>query len=140
LATDLNSYVYEHENGINDGSTNPSQAINSYIESAPMDIGDGEQFSLIRRVIPDIRFKDSTEPQPSADVTMSVRNFSSGEYSKSQTRTFRDPRSAPSDERTDQLFYRLRGRQMRLRIDAGTRGVTWGLGSPRVDVRPDGRR
>lgn len=140
LATDLNSYVYEHENGINDGSTNPSQAIVSYIESAPMDIGDGEQFSLIRRVIPDIRFKDSTEAQPTADVTMSVRNFSSGEYSKSQTRTFRDPRSAPSDERTDQLFYRLRGRQMRLRIDAGTRGVTWGLGSPRVDLRPDGRR
>lgn len=140
LATDENGYVYEHENGLNDGSTSPSQPIVSYIESAPIDIADGEQFSLIRRAIPDIRFKDSTEQQATADVTLSVRNFSSGEYTKSQTRTFRDPRYAASDQRTDQLFYRLRGRQMRLRIDAGTRGVTWGLGSPRVDIRPDGRR
>jgi hypothetical protein len=140
LATDLNSYVYEHENGLNDGSTNPSQAIASYIESAPIDIADGEQFALIRRAIPDIRFKESTEPQPTADVTLSVRNFISGEYTKSQTRTFRDPESAPTGQRTDQLFYRLRGRQMRLRIDANTRNVTWGLGSPRIDLRPDGRR
>lgn len=140
IATDINSYVYEHENGINDGSTSPSQAITSYLESAPIDIADGEQFSLIRRVIPDIRFNNSTEPQPTADVTLSVRNFVSGEYNKSQTRTFRDPESAPSGQRTDQLFYRLRGRQMRLRIDANTRNVTWGLGSPRIDLRPDGRR
>lgn len=140
LATDLDSYVYEHENGINDGSTNPSQAIPSYLESAPIDIGDGEQFMLIRRVIPDLRFENSTEPQPTADVTVSVRNFISGVYNKTQTRTFRDPESAPSNQRTDQLFYRLRGRQMRFRIDCNTRNVTWGLGSPRIDIRPDGKR
>lgn len=140
LATDTNSYVYEHENGLNDGSTNPSQPIASFIESAPIDIGDGENFMLIRRAIPDIQFTNSTEPLPSADVSLSVRNFISGPYSKTQTRTFNDPAAAPSDQRTDQLFYRLRGRQMRMRIDESSRNVTWRLGSPRVDLRPDGRR
>jgi hypothetical protein len=140
LATDLNGYVYEHENGVTDGSTNPSQAIESYIESAPIDIADGEQFMLIRRMIPDLQFDGSTEPEPYADVTLSVRNSQSSPYSKSQTEVFRDPNTAPSDQRTDQLYYRLRGRQMRLRIDSTVRGVSWNLGSPRIDLRPDGRR
>jgi hypothetical protein len=140
LATDTNSYVYEHENGITDGSTNPSQPIESYIESSPVDIADGEQFMLIRRMIPDLDFSGSTEPQPSADITLSVRNSYSSLYNKSQTKTYRDPVSAPADQRTDQLFYRLRGRQMKLRIDSSVRNVRWALGSPRIDLRPDGRR
>ena len=39
-----------------------------------------------------------------------------------------------------QVYTRLRGRQMAFRIESNTLGVAWQLGSPRIDIRPDGRR
>jgi len=41
---------------------------------------------------------------------------------------------------TEQVFVRLRGRSFAFRIDSSNTGVAWRLGSPRVDIRPDGRR
>ena len=41
---------------------------------------------------------------------------------------------------TDQVNIRLRGRSFALRVDSTETGVTWRLGSPRVDIRPDGKR
>ena len=133
IAAGLDGYLYEHEVGFDDGSTNPSSAIDSYIQSSPVDIGDGEQFSLIRRVFPDIAFKNSTAESPSADVTMNVRNISGGSYISSATGTYLN------DDR-QQLDFRLRGRQFSLRISCDNTQTTWRLGSPRVDLRPDGRR
>jgi hypothetical protein len=133
IAAGLDGYLYEHETGFNDGSTSPVQAIESYIQSSPMDIADGEQFSLIRRVFPDIVFKNSTNESPEADVTINVRNISAGSYLRSSTATF-------FDEEPQQLDFRLRGRQMSIKVSANQIDTTWRLGSPRVDLRPDGRR
>ena len=133
IAAGLDGYLYEHETGFNDGSTSPAQAIESYIQSSPMDIADGEQFSLIRRVFPDIVFKNSTNESPEADVTINVRNISAGSYLRSSTATF-------FDEEPQQLDFRLRGRQMSIKVSANQIDTTWRLGSPRVDLRPDGRR
>ena len=41
---------------------------------------------------------------------------------------------------TDEINLRLRGRSFALRVDSSDEGVAWRLGSPRVDVKPDGRR
>jgi len=98
-----------------------------------MDLGDGEQFVLMRRVFPDIAFKNSTAESPSADVTMNVRNISGGSYVRSTTATYLD------DDR-EQLNFRLRGRQFSLKVSCDNTATTWRLGSPRVDIRPDGRR
>lgn len=133
LAAGLDGYLYEHETGFDDGSTSPASAIDSFIQSSPMDIGDGEQFSLIRRVFPDITFQNSTAESPSADVTVNVRNISGGSYVKSTTGTYFD------DDR-QQLNFRLRGRQISVRVSCDNTATTWRLGSPRVDIRPDGRR
>lgn len=133
IAAGLDGYLYEHETGFNDGSVVPAQPIESYIQSSPMDIGDGEQFSLIRRVFPDIVFKNSTNSNPEADVTINVRNISAGSYLRSSTATF-------LDEEPQQLDFRLRGRQMSIKVSANQIDATWRLGSPRVDLRPDGRR
>jgi len=43
-------------------------------------------------------------------------------------------------EFTGQVYTRLRGRQMAFRIESTGLGVAWQLGSPRIDIRPDGRR
>ena len=41
---------------------------------------------------------------------------------------------------TGQVYVRVRGRQMILQIDSNTIGTQWQLGSPRIDIRQDGRR
>jgi len=43
-------------------------------------------------------------------------------------------------EFTGQVYTRLRGRQMSFRIESADLGVAWQLGSPRIDIKPDGRR
>ena len=140
VAAGRDGYLYEHENGINDGSVSPSRAIESFLQSSPLDIGDGDQFAFISRMIPDVTFRNSTAAIPKVDLTISVRNFSDGTYFDSTTQGFVKTQAAPVDQRTEQLFFRLRGRQMSLRITGDERNVTWRLGSPRIDLRTDGRR
>jgi hypothetical protein len=43
-------------------------------------------------------------------------------------------------EFTGQVYTRLRGRQLAFRIESTGLGTAWQLGSPRIDIRPDGRR
>ena len=133
IAAGLDGYLYEHEIGFDDGSVTPSVPIESYIQSSPIDLGDGEQFSLIRRVFPDITFENSGNLNPEADVTLSLSNQSGASYLRSTTATF-------VDNNRRQLNFRMRGRQMAIKISADQIGTTWRLGSPRVDLRPDGRR
>jgi hypothetical protein len=140
FAANTDGYIYEHEIGFDDGTTDPETPIVAYIQSSPMDIGDGEQFMLLRKMIPDVDFKSSTAVIPDVNITLDVKNAPDGTYSVSQTDAFVKTQSVPVDSRTEQLYFRLRGRQMRFKIQSNDTGVTWRLGSPRLDLRPDGRR
>ncbi len=147
-------WVYQHEDGVDDGQPNgaPPAPIVSYIQSADVDITDGENFMLTRRVIPDVNFTSSQtvnpvtqQPQtPEVIITVGVRNFPgavsedenvSGESTSSQVIT-----SVSVNQYTNQIFVRARGRQMNFRIGSDTVGTQWQLGMPRIDARPDGRR
>ena len=46
----------------------------------------------------------------------------------------------PVEQYTGQIYTRVRGRQMAFRISSTKLGTAWQLGSPRIDIRPDGRR
>ena len=46
----------------------------------------------------------------------------------------------PVEQFTGQVYVRVRGRQMSIKIESSDLGVTWQLGAPRIDVRLDGRR
>ena len=140
IAAGSDHYLYLHEIGFDDGSTSPAQAITAYIESSQMDLGDGEQFVFMRRMIPDMTFRNSTNPTPSAIMTLKVRNFPGTNYSNSNNSTISKTASVPVEQFTDQVFVRLRGRSFAFRIESDDTGIGWRLGSPRVDVRPDGRR
>tara|TARA_A100000171_G_scaffold49065_2_gene57463 strand:- start:10 stop:1929 length:1920 start_codon:yes stop_codon:yes gene_type:complete len=140
FAANADGYIYEHEIGFDDGTTNPITPINAFIQSSPMDIGDGEQFMLLRKMIPDVDFRDSTATLPDVNITLDVKNAPDGTYSKTETDSFVKTQAAAVSARTEQLYFRLRGRQMRLKIESEDLGVTWRLGSPRLDIRPDGRR
>jgi len=148
-------YVYLHEYGNNDGQPNNAAPlpITAYIQSADIDIEDGDKYMLIRRVIPDVNFNESqtTNPVtgapivPQVTMTVGVRNFpgaaSSTTNAEGQT-TAKDvvTSTATIDQYTNQVFIRARGRQMNFKISSNDVGTQWQLGMPRVDARPDGLR
>jgi hypothetical protein len=133
-------YVYYQENGFDDGSINPPVALAPYIESSVVDIGDGDQFMFATRIIPDLTFRNSTNAAPTATLTIKARNFPGGSYFASDIDPVTKTASLPVEQFTDQLFTRLRGRSMSLRIESNQTGTAWRLGDPRLDLRTDGRR
>lgn len=140
IAASTDNYLYNHEDGFDDGSTNPASAMTAYIESSQIDIGDGNNFSFVSRVIPDLTFRNSTNETPSATFTLKARNFPGGNYLQDDDETVSKISSSPVEQFTNQIYVRLRGRSIALRVESDTTGVGWRLGTPRMDVRQDGRR
>tara|TARA_R100000234_G_scaffold119063_1_gene101015 strand:- start:4049 stop:5908 length:1860 start_codon:yes stop_codon:yes gene_type:complete len=132
-------FLYNHEFGLDDGSTSPSSAINAFVESSDFDIGDGYQFMFIRRLIPDLTFNGSTESSPSAVFSMKSRDFSGDNYTTDSDTVTRSATS-PIEQYTNEIFLRERGRQMSLKVENTAKGVKWRLGTPRLEAQPDGRR
>ena len=131
------SYLYNHEFGYDDDGT----AMNSFIESAAIDIGDGDQFTYIRRVIPDLTFNGSTNlSSPQATFTVKARNFPGASFDNTASGDAIRTASSPVETFTNQLHLRARGRSFALRVESDALGAKWKLGSPRIDLRPDGRR
>jgi hypothetical protein len=139
LAAGRDGYLYEHENGLTDGSTNPSSAVSSYIQSSPVEISEGDQYMFVSRLLPDVSFRGSLVNAPRVSLTLTTQDFPDG-YSNSVTQEYVRTIDVPLEQQTEQLFFRMRGRMLSFRISNSTRNVTWRLGSPRVDMRTDGRR
>jgi hypothetical protein len=156
-----NGYVYSHEKGNDDGQPlgEPPVAIESYIQSADMDIEDGNQFMLTKRIIPDVDFTDSdinntvtgAALDPQVAITVGVRNFPGATVSTTDVAgaslerdvvTATDPATSTAliNQYTNQVYIRARGRQMNFKIASDGIGVQWQLGTPRIDARPSGRR
>jgi hypothetical protein len=140
VAASTDHALYYQEFGLDDGSTNPASAITSYIESSQMDLGEGDQFAFVRRIVPDMTFRDSTNETPGASMTVKMRNFPGDAYTNSTASSIEKTASVPVEQFTDQVHLRLRGRSFAFRIETTETGVAWRLGSPRLDIRPDGRR
>jgi len=135
--TPNNGNLYQHEVGIDDDGS----AMDSYIQSNDFDISEGEQFMLTRRIIPDVNFNQSTAATPEVTFQMRPRNFPGGSYTSDPSDTQSVfTTSVNVNAYTNQVFVRARARQMALKIASDTIGVQWQLGSPRLDVRQDGRR
>jgi hypothetical protein len=133
-------YIYFHELGQDDGSVNPLAPITAYIESAPFEIGEGEQFGFAWRMIPDITFRDSANANPSVNFILKTQDYSGGNFKQTSNNNAVRTATLPIEQFTDQTYFRLRGRMMSLRVESTAVGVAWRLGVPRVDVRTDGRR
>ena len=140
VAAATDASLYRHEVGTDDGATSPVSGITSYIESSQMDLGEGDQFAFLTKIIPDITFRDSTADQPTVTMTLETRNFPGANYSNSNSGLVVKTASVPVEQFTDQFFLRLRGRSFNFKIESSNVGVKWRLGSPRVEVRLDGRR
>jgi hypothetical protein len=139
IAASPDGYLYNHEYGMDDGSTNPATPLNAYIESSPFDIGEGDNFVFVRRIIPDVTFYDSTNT-PTVDMTLKMQNFPGSNYNKTTDSPVTRSATVPVEQFTTQAYVRLRGRQATFKIESNTLGTRWSLGSPRLEIQPDGRR
>ena len=139
IAAGLDGYLYEHETGFDDGSTTPPSPLAAHIQSSPVDLGEGDQFMFVTRMIPDLTFRGSVD-EPLATLTLSAQNFPGGESFGADPSAVSRSAVLPVAQFTRQTFVRLRGRAAALRVESNKVGTAWRLGSPRVDVRPDGRR
>lgn len=127
--------LYIHEFGVNDDTL----AMDSYIQSSDFDLGDGDQFMLTRRIIPDINFSGSVATSPEITLQVRPRNFPGSSFS-GDTADTQHVIETSVDVYTDQVFVRARARQMALKIRSVDLGVQWQLGMPRLDARQDGNR
>jgi len=129
--------IYLHENGVDDDRTG---AINAWLESSDFDIGDGEEFMFVRRIIPDVTFDGSSAANPAINMVLTPRNSPGAPYKSSSSTSITRTATVPVDQFTEYKAVRLRGRQMRLRIESTDVGVQWSLGVPRIDIQSDGRK
>ena len=122
-------YVYIQESGDN----NDGSAMASYIESGDFDLGDGEQFMFIERLIPDVALVDSsTGSTGSVDYVLKTRNYPGDSLTTNSTSTV--------NSTTQQSFVRSRSRQAVIRVESSVTNLAWTLGDLRIDIRPDGRQ
>jgi hypothetical protein len=145
-STNQSGNLIYHESGVDDGSVNPAVPIAASIQSADFDIGDGDHFAYVWRMVPDVTFDGSTGSAPVVNMTMLPRQNPGATYGNTDNPTvtsgnnYTSQRTFAVQKFTQYAYVRVRGRQMSLQISSNTLGVQWQLGSPRLDTRADGRR
>ena len=152
LAATYANNLVNHEEGLDDNMNGTPAAITAYITSSEFDLDDGHNFMFVWRVLPDLTFANSTAASPSATMyLLPLKNSGSGYSVNSATNANHSvanesfasvTRTAvlPVEEYTGQIFTRIRGRQMAMKLESTDLGVTWQMGATRIDMRPDGRR
>ena len=139
IAASPDGNIYFQENGISDGSTNPPSPLNSFVESSGIDVGDGDQFMSVKRIIPDVGFRNSTGT-PLVTFTLNARTYPGSGTTQTESGNTVRTSSTPLEKYTNQIDVRLRGRSVSLRVESNEVNTQWRLGTPRIDIRPDGRR
>jgi hypothetical protein len=133
------SYLYEHETGFNN-DTDAMQSV--YIESADIDIADGQNFAFVKKIIPDVAFVSTvgTSQTPTMNIVVKRRNYPSESLTTDSTNqitnstTFADVRT-----RTRQVVMRFESDDD-VSVAANNKDFKWRLGKTRIDVQPSGRR
>ena len=121
--TDGASSVFLHEIGNNgDG-----QAITAFVKSGVVQIGEGNEFSFVSKLIPDIEDQEGT-----LNAKLEFKNYPNNSTAVTKTVSFQD--------NTDFVSLRGRGREFTVNVVSNTTGTAWRLGTQRFDIQPDGRR
>ena len=152
IAATYANNIVNHESGVDDGVTGTLTPITASITSSQFDIGDGHNMAFVWRMLPDLTFRGSTSgTTPSLTMQLlPLQNSGSGynnpksvggtSTTATQSVTATQTYPIDLDTFTGQVNIRIRGRQMSMRIESTALGTQWQLGSPRIDIRPDGRR
>jgi hypothetical protein len=136
-----------HNDGVDNGLTNPYTPLDAYLESAPLELSSegsfdkGDKFVFIRRILPDVQFltEDSTT-QPTMNIVVKMMDKPGGGVTETSSSQVYQTAIIPVEQFTTECHVRLRGRSMTVRLESNTLGSKWRIGSPRFDMRTDGQR
>tara|TARA_A100001015_G_C14983547_1_gene710535 strand:+ start:78 stop:1388 length:1311 start_codon:yes stop_codon:yes gene_type:complete len=138
-STDVNyvGYCYNHESGVDDDG---SAMTNVFIESSDFDLGEGDEYQFISRVIPDIKFignGDTGSGGQTLDIVLKRRNFPGEDLTTAVT--------GSCTSVTTKIDTRVRGRQAVLRLqsndtDTTVIGMSFRAGATRIETQADGKR
>ena len=121
--TDGATQLFLHETGNNgDGA-----AITAFVKSGVVQIGEGNEFAFVSKLIPDIEDQEGT-----LNAKLEFKNYPNNSTSVTKTVSFQD--------NTDFVSLRGRGREFTVNVVSNTTGTAWRLGTQRFDIQPDGRR
>jgi hypothetical protein len=146
IAATYTHNLVEQEKGTDDKETATTLPIEAYITSSEFDLDDGQHFVLINRILPDVTFEGSTADSPAIIMTLQPMSNSGSGYNSplseggNSSRTITRTATVPIEQFTGQVFVRIRGRQLAMKVQSTGLGVMWQLGSPRLDMQRDGRR
>lgn len=146
MAATYSYNIVFHEQGTDDNETGTTLPINAVIETTEFDIDDGDHFGFVWRIVPDITFRGSTAASPQVTMTLiPMQNSGSGfndpiSLGGNSNATVVRTATVPIEQFTGQVYVRVRGRQMIMKVESNQLGCAWQLGSPRIDIRQDGRR
>ena len=141
IGATYNGYLVNQESGLDDNETGTPAPIDAYIASSEFDIGDGDHFAFISKILPDLTFENSTAANPT--TTMSIQaliNSGSGAGQVSNNPVYSVNINGNPETFTGYVYTRIRGRQFIFKMESNQIGTAWQLGAPRFEIRPDGRR
>lgn len=133
-AVGYENLLFDHERTVNANGA----PLASYIQSSDFDLQDGENFILTKRILPDLNFSGSSAASPEVTFAIRSRNFPGSSFNTPDD--FEPVIETTADQYTEQIFMRVRARQIALKVSSADLDVQWQLGSPRVDGRTDGKR
>ena len=142
----IQSGIIYHESGVDNGTANPPVALDAFIQSSDFDIGDGHNFGFVWRIIPDISFNGSSVNNPKVTFTALPRQNPGALYGSADLPTVTSAQNYVGQSTydvqqfTQYAYCRIRGRQMSFLVASNDVGVSWQLGNPRMEVKPDGKR
>lgn len=146
MAATYSYNVVYHEQGNDDNETGTTLPINAVIETTEFDIDDGDHFGFVWRIVPDITFRGSDAASPQVTMTLIPMQNSGSGYNNpislggNSDATIIRTATVPIEAFTGQVYVRVRGRQMILKVESNQLGCAWQLGSPRIDIKQDGKR
>lgn len=144
LAASPDGYIYMHDMGTTDGSVTPVAKLNSYLTSSVFEIGNGMDFMLVSRIVPDMNFYGSNATTPRVTFEFNKRDYPGSAFvsgvDPTVTRTASGTLLAPVEQYTQKLDRRFRARSVDFTIATDTTGTLWQLGVPRIYASPDGQR
>jgi hypothetical protein len=146
IAATYSNNLVDHEQGYDDNVSGTPVAINAVIGSAEFDIDDGDHFGFVWRMLPDITFRGSTVTSPQVTMTLIPMQNSGSGYNNpisvggNSDATVTRTSTSVIEQFTGQVYVRVRGRQMIIQVESTQLGCAWQLGSPRIDIKQDGRR
>lgn len=118
---DQDGSVYEHENGTAYTDEGGSPAYTPYVESGPVEIGDGDRVMHVRQYVPDEETLGEVNTRLYARFYPNAAETTYGPFTNAN----------PTDTR-------LTARQVRIRHTQVTAG--WRVGTPRLEAVPGGLR